>query len=271
MKNVNVKNMVKATVAVVLAMLSIFLISKFATSPENYSEIIEFLDEKKTTVMKLTATSTAASVALSLLPGDTATAIAENLADLSSYFLIVICVIFLEKCLLTITGYASFGILIPIACVIHAVNVFLKRDEFERLARKLMVLGIAIVLVIPASVQASKLIEMTFDSSVNETIDSAIQVTSDIEDEASEIADKEEDKPEEGLLSGIISKVKDEVSKATDDLLTKAENAINNLLEALAVMIVTSCLIPVVVIIFFIWLAKMLLGLNSDVLKNGQP
>ncbi len=270
MGNVSVKNMMKVVAAVILAAVSIFVLSKSAASPESYSGIIESLDEKKSTVMKLTAASTTASAAITLLPGDTATPIAEKLADLSSYFLIVICAIFLEKYLLTITGFAAFGVLIPIACMIYAANVFLKHDGLGCLARKFMVFGIAIVLVIPASVQVSTLIESTFDSSISETIDSAIQVTSDIEDSAGEAADDVEEKSEEGLLSGIISKVKDKVSKATDEVLTKAENAINNLLEALAVMIVTSCLIPVVVIIFFVWLIKMLLDLGSDMFKNGQ-
>ena len=64
-------------------------------------------------MLELTAASTAASAAITLLPGDTATPIAEKLADLSGYFLIVLCAIFLEKYLLTITSYVSFTILIP--------------------------------------------------------------------------------------------------------------------------------------------------------------
>ena len=47
--------------------------------------------------MKLTAASTAASAAVSALPGDTGSAIAEKLADLTSDFLIVLCAIMLEK------------------------------------------------------------------------------------------------------------------------------------------------------------------------------
>ncbi len=267
MENIRVKNMLKVMAAIILAAISVFVLAKSAASPESYSGIIESLDEKKSTVMKLTAASTTASAALTLLPGDTATPIAEKLADLSSYFLVVICAIFLEKYLLTITGFAAFGILIPIACMMYAANVFLKHDGLVCLARKFMVFGIAIVLAIPASVQVSNLIESTYASSINETIESTMQVTADIEEDAGNV----EEESEEGLLSGIISKVKDEVSKVTDEILTKAENAINNLLEALAVMIVTSCLIPVVVIMFFVWLAKMLLGLNSDVFENRQP
>ena len=37
---------------------------------------------------------------------------------------------------------------------------------------------------------------------------------------------------------------------------------LNNMLEALAVMIVTSCLIPIIVLLFFIWLIKVILNVT---------
>mgnify|MGYP007057860948 FL=1 len=43
------------------------------------------------------------------------------------------------------------------------------------------------------------------------------------------------------------------------------ENVLNNFIEALAILLVTSCLIPILVLIFFVWLVKMLLGLNIDI------
>jgi hypothetical protein len=43
-----------------------------------------------------------------------------------------------------------------------------------------------------------------------------------------------------------------------------ARNSLNNFIEALAVMIVTSCIIPILVLVFFLWLAKIILGINID-------
>lgn len=51
------------------------------------------------------------------------------------------------------------------------------------------------------------------------------------------------------------------VSTATANV----ENVLNNFIEALAILLVTSCLIPIPVLIFFVWLVKMLLGLNIDI------
>ena len=75
--------------AVILALASIFGVAKLTTDPAFYQKSIAALEEKQETVLELTAASTAASAAITLLPGDTATPIADKLADLSGYFLIV--------------------------------------------------------------------------------------------------------------------------------------------------------------------------------------
>lgn len=259
MKKYDVKKILKITLPLVLALISFFVLSKYASSAEFHAGTIASLDEKKVTVMELTAASTASSAAITLLPGDVATPIAEKLADISSCFLIVLCAIYLEKYLLTITGYATFAILIPLACVLFSASVFLKNTLFFRLAKKLAVFGIALVLVIPASVKISDLIEHTYESSIQETIDSAKESTEQMEDSAAQ-------EEEEGFLDGVISKVKDGVSGTVE----KVESSLNNFIEALAVMIVTSCVIPVVVLLFFFWLVKIFLGVDIQIPgRNG--
>ena len=37
---------------------------------------------------------------------------------------------------------------------------------------------------------------------------------------------------------------------------------LNRFLEALAVMLVTTCLIPILVLLFFVWLVKLILGVE---------
>ncbi|MCB6416040.1 MAG: hypothetical protein ACLU97_08255 [Dorea sp.] len=256
---VDLKKAARIIIPFIIALISIFGVSRAAASPEFHAKTIESLDEKRNTVMELTAASTAASAAITLIPGDTATPIAEKLADLSTYFLVVLCAIYLEKYLVTITGYAAFSILIPAACVLYMVSVFYKEKACKWLANKLIVFGIAIVLIVPASVQLSNLIERTYESSINETIESARQATEEIEGSAGDSDESEDD--ESGVLSGFFSKITDGVSGVVE----KVENILNDFVEALAVMIVTSCVIPIVVIIFFIWLVKNILGMNISI------
>lgn len=252
MKNTTTK-ILKFVIPLLIACISIFVLAKYAASPELHANTIRSLDEKKTTVMELTAASTATSAAITLIPGDTATPIAEKLADLSGYFLIVLCAIYLEKYLVTITGYAAFVVLIPAACVLYSSSVFVKGRACRRMANKLLAFACAIVLIIPASVKVSNLIEATYQSSINETIDSVRETAEELEESAEE----------EESSTGIFSKIKDGVSGITE----QAEQMLNQFLESLAIMLVTSCIIPILVILFFAWIIKMLFGANLNLTK----
>jgi len=66
-------------ILLLVAILSITVIGKYASAPENHQKTITSLDEKKQTVMELTAASTVTSALITLLPGDTATPIAEKI------------------------------------------------------------------------------------------------------------------------------------------------------------------------------------------------
>ena len=110
--NFNKQKCITAVILLLVAILSITVIGKYASAPENHQKTIASLDEKKQTVMELTAASTVTSALITLLPGDTATPIAEKMADVSGYLLVVLCAIYLEKYLVTITGYVAFTYLI---------------------------------------------------------------------------------------------------------------------------------------------------------------
>ena len=162
--NFNKQKCITAVILLLVAILSITVIGKYASSPENHQKTIASLDEKKQTVMELTAASTVTSALITLLPGDTATPIAEKMADVSGYLLVVLCAIYLEKYLVTITGYVAFTYLIPIACGLWIFNLIFANATVRKLAAKLSVFGIAIFLVVPASVKISDLIGDTYQA-----------------------------------------------------------------------------------------------------------
>ncbi|MCI6066477.1 hypothetical protein MR818_14115 [bacterium] len=276
MENEKQKKIIFALIPIVIALLSFFVIARFTSSTEFNAKTIQSLDDKKTTVMELTAASTAASAAITLIPGDVGTPIANKLADLSSYFLIVLSAIYLEKYLVTITGYAAFKILVPIACVFFSGYLLWRKEILRVVAQKFLLFGLAVYLVIPTSVKVADMIETTYASSIESTIETAKQTTDEIESETGESgqvddkssneksqSDSDSDSKENagGFFSGLFNKVQEGVSTATANV----ENVLNNFIEALAILLVTSCLIPILVLIFFVWLVKMLLGLNIDI------
>ena len=214
MHSVTTKKAALAALLVLAALLSIFAVGKRASDPAYHQASIDALAEKQETVLELTA-STAASAAITLLPGDTATPIAEKLADLSGYFLIVLCAIFLEKYLLTITSYVSFTILIPAACALGIAALFSEklRAALGKLAWHLLLFALAIAFAIPAGVKVSSMIEDTYRASIEETIANAEQTTEDIQSATS----GEADEGEKSGLSGLFSKVTEGITGAATE------------------------------------------------------
>lgn len=258
MKKAYQKKAVAVIIPILVALLSIFLLTRIATFSAIHQTSIDALQHKQDTVLELTAASTAASAAITLLPGDTATPIAEKLADLSSHFMVVLCAIFLEKYLLTITGYAAFRILIPAACLCYILSVFLKRNLFVQLCKRLTIFAIAIVLVIPASVGISNMIEATYETSIQTTIANAKDAAASVSSEDQSAAEEEDS----GFWDGLLSKVTDGISGAVSKAVEKLSGVLNGFIEALAVMIVTSCVIPILVMLFFLWLIRIVVGID---------
>ena len=251
------KKIICITLLLVLALFSIFVVSKYATSPENYKATIESIDEKKATVMGLTATAATASTVLAAIPGDVTTPIANQIMEMSSYLLIVVCVLVLEKSLLTVMGYLSFNILIPIACGMLGFYTFIKKETIKVLAIKFIVFALVISTIIPFSLKISDLIyevNKTTIEQVSTTVDEAIV--------------QEESKEESSWLDKILNKVKEGVSNAGD----KAKQILNKFIDAIAIFIITYCAIPIIVVLLMIWFIKFLFGITIPVPKaNNIP
>ena len=291
---------ITAAVLLLVAILSITVLGKYASAPENHQKTIASLDEKKQTVMELTAASTVTSALITLLPGDTATPIAEKMADVSGYLLVVLCAIYLEKYLVTITGYVAFTYLIPIACGLWILNLAFENATVRKLAAKLAVFGLAISLVVPASVKISDLIGDTYQAQIEATIEDAKNTQSILENsgvvddtnatettgttEASETVTgnvQEKENNNSGSVSNIFDWAKDAISGAkdsvanvvenvtisTEELVQKVENSLNHFIEAVAVMIITSCVIPMLVLLLFFWMVKIVLDVDLSGVK----
>ncbi|MBE5900942.1 MAG: hypothetical protein E7280_03445 [Lachnospiraceae bacterium] len=277
-KDDRLKVAVVLAVLFVVAILSFTVAANWVQKPEIHKKQFATLDEKKETVLKLTAVTTATSTLITVLPGDMATPIAEKLADVSGYLVIVLCAIFLEKYLLVITWVAVFKIIIPLICILIGVRLFVNKEVLNQVILKLALFGVAICLVIPASVGIANLIEHTYENSIQEAIDGGIEVSQEFRDELGEEDTAKEDEEESildkitGWTKGITEKVQDTVSTFSKEniqkMLKSSQKEINNLIEAVAVMLVTSCLIPVLVLIFMLWLVKTLL--NVDIEKIGK-
>ena len=250
----NREKLIKVAVLLAAAVISFFLIGSLATRPENFGGTIKSLDEKSETVMALTGGAAAASAAISVLPGDAGTPIADKLVDMSGYFMIILSAIFLEKWLITITGMVAFRILIPIALIGLAVNLFVPKQALRALFVKIICFALVLFISVPASVVLSDMIDDSYKASIQQTIDKA-------EENSKAVQEKANGEDDENALEKIFNAVKGGVAEQIDNFKT----ILSDFMEAAAVLIVTSCVIPLAVMLFFIWLLKMIVGINITV------
>lgn len=264
-KENHIFRIVMIVLCIVIALVSNIVLSKNYSSPEYTvnKKTITYLDEKKTTALELCAGATALSAAITLIPGDTGTPIAEKLTDLSGYFLIVVSAIYLEKYLLTILGALTFRWLIPSAMIAIALYFGIRRDFFWKLGVKILIFGLAVYAVIPVSVHVSQLIYNTYQESIDTTLAETENLISQTEGNAQSSTESDQNSGDEGFFAGLVDKAKDTIEQAKDTASIATEQfkyMLNKFIDGLAVLIVTTCLIPILVMVFFVWIVKMILG-----------
>ena len=250
MTSETMKKTIFTLILVLIAVVSFMLVSGKASSLETHSANIASLDEKAATVLQLSGTSALVSAGITALPGDAATPIAEKLADFTGYFLIILCVLYAEKYLLTLIGAGVFQWLIPFACLLGIIGVWTRGGGWKRVGTKMAIFGLALYFAIPFSLHISDQIYKVYDSTIEMTISEAEELTSN----TSALSQSQD----EGILNGILEKLSESVASLSN----KAVKTLNNYVQSLAIMIVTSCVIPILVVLFLIWLVKVLT--NSD-------
>ena len=145
--------------ALIAGLLSFFVAADFFTSDRVLAGAGKSLKETRTTVMEMTASAAVASAVVAAVPGDATTPVANKLADLSGYLLVILAAVYLESCLLTLTGFLAFRILIPVACGILILWVFRRRKALLRGAAVLALAGVLLYSVVPVCLFASDHLE----------------------------------------------------------------------------------------------------------------
>lgn len=253
------EKILRAAVITVLALaivLSCTVAGSKLTDPATYAHSIEVLDGNRATVLGLSAAAAAASAAVSALPDDICTPLAEEISEFTSWFLMILGVLYLEKYMLTIFGTVACYLLIPAGCGALLVHCFFPRTTLKSVGTKLVILAAALLLVVPTSVWVSDRINAIYDQSIQTTVQSASDVTENLIGEVT---------GEDGENTSVIDEAKTilgDVSGTAAGVVNQFKNVVNRFMEAIAVMIVTTCLIPLLVVMFFAWIAKMLFNIQ---------
>ena len=237
---------------VALCLASFLWFSRIATSKAVYSNSIETLDEKKDNVLRLTAISAGASFAVSLLPGNVGDSISDKLVDLSGYFVAITIGIYIEEWMIAIMGIVAFKIIIPIGCIVLLILSFFDKPDINRLTCKVMIFAFVLTLVVPCSTWISQRIDAVSDQTIANRVEEVQKNSDDV------VADTKDS--DESGISGALSNLWSKISGGVQGVLTKFETLLRNLIDTIAAMIVTSCIIPVLIFVFLICITNMIFG-----------
>lgn len=252
---------------VVLALLSGFVARPHFADTKTWDFTIEVIDQKKGNVLALTTSCVALSAGITALPGDTGTPVAEQLAQLSGNLGIVLAVLYLEKYLLTILWSVGLGILIPFALVLFAASLGIHgrwstSAVLRRVATRVLVVAMIGMALVPASVWVSQKVDETYQVSIEQAEQKA---TSAADASSSKSEKKSKVKTDKNVLeqltegaSSLLTSVTDGAKSMTDEVVQQ----VTDLIEGVIVMIVTSCVIPLLVLAAFLWLGHVLLGID---------
>lgn len=247
-------------ILILLAIASVVTGWYLANHPELLASTNSYLNEKQMQVLTLSELCAGGANAISLLPGDTGTPIADMLMKMSGYLLVVMVGILMEKFLLSGSVYLSFYFLLPTACLIFAWHTWRPESSllWKRIATKAAIIGLVVLAVVPGSVEMSKWMEKTIiQDPVAQTIEQGEAVSKLAEDTL------EEQEKDKNLWEKLVDGTKSWIGGITSgiaNVIEEAKSLISNLINSIALLLITSIVIPILVYVLLYMVLKQILG-----------
>lgn len=157
---------------------------------------------------------------------------------------------------------------------------------------KFSILGIALMLMVPCGVKTSQMIEDIYGASIQETINNATDAAGEVvktddvivEQNKTPSSNRNNTSSKDSFadtlaniynsIQEIAASVKESTANAVSNITDYVGNVpekvitlLNKFIEATAVMIITSCVIPLLVVWLFFFVIKLLFGINFDYTK----
>ncbi|MBQ6393140.1 MAG: hypothetical protein IJH60_06480, partial [Eubacterium sp.] len=166
---------------------------------------------------------------------------------------------------------------------------YVRRVILHHLAAKLLLLGLAIITIVPLSVKVTEIVEKTNEVSINTTMESFKEIQKEVE-ETTEV-DPSELTTEESENTGPFSVINDmrekmenvvedtkqkleetanSITTLSKEAIQKAKDVMNDFVEIVVIMLVTTCGIPILTLVMMVWIVKTLLGLDLVFIRQGD-
>ena len=236
-------------ILVLIGVFSFFVITSWLPDRGFIKDSIESVEESSNTVMKFSAATLSTSLAISALPDDFATPLADSLADMNIYFIAILVMLHFEQLLIRYGVKLAFAIAIPVACGIGILSILLKKELLKGIAARVAVLGLAVALVVPCSTHITNYVAADLTAYVENTI-------ADTEDGADKLNEAMDGGTEEQTIFEKLSDLFQTAINDMSNLLTHFQNTIRKCMNSIAILILTNCLMPIVNFFILKWILK---------------
>lgn len=259
-----IEKLAKTLFFVLIMVISINILTLKIPESKPFQQTIESLEKSQNTVMTFSGTTLTTSLALSALPDDFASPLAETVSGLNTYFIFMFAVLFIEKLIVIEGTKISLIWIIPAACILYISSIWSTKDFLRTFANKLMILGISLVIVIPASTHLTEYVCSDYMTYVDETIAEA-------NDGATKINDVMAASNESASFFEQLTDAFKTAIKSVTDLLTYFKNVIRKFINSVAIMLVTTFAMPLLILMLFRWLLNELFAFNLSIPKFKIP
>ena len=254
------EKLVKILAIVFLMVFSFTVLTHVIPESKFVQDTVKHLEDSQNTIMKFSGTTIATSLSLSALPNDFASPLASTVSDLNTYFIFIFAVLFVEK-LLVIEGIKIALVwMIPAACILGILAIVFEKEMFKNFAKKLLILGISVILVVPMSTHFTETVCADYLTYVDETIEEA-------DAGAGKINEIMAEGNEEATFFDKLSDAFKTAISDVNDLLAYFKNVVKKCVNSVAVMIVTTFVLPMLVMLLFRWLLTELFALHLPATK----
>lgn len=236
-------------ILVLIGVFSFFVITSWLPDRVFIKDSIKSVEESSNTVMKFSAATLSTSLAISALPDDFATPLADSLADMNIYFIAILVMLHFEQLLIRYGVKLAFAIAIPVACGIGILSILLKKELLKGIAARVAVLGLAVALVVPCSTHITNYVAADLTAYVENTI-------ADTEDGADKLNEAMDGGTEEQTIFEKLSDLFQTAINDMSNLLTHFQNTIRKCMNSIAILILTNCLMPIVNFFILKWILK---------------
>ncbi len=240
---------IKLLLLLLAAAISFFFAATYVSDTSFVKESFESVEESSQTVMRFSAATLSASLAISALPDDFATPLADSLADMNSYFIAILIILFLEKILIQYGVKMAFAVLIPCACIAVALAVLLSKKVLMRFAVRLCAIGLVAAFVVPCSTHIADYVAADLTEYVEATIN-------ETEDGADKINQAMESGGEDKTIFENLSDLFQVAINGISDLMLHLKNNIRKCMNSIAILILTNCLMPLLTFLVLKWILK---------------